>query len=70
MFADANNLQFVFQNGVLPDVMTPLGILLEKCPCFQVKTLQQQDSGCDLDKMFAIGNKQNYEYQKHFNCYF
>ena len=28
MFADAN-MQYVFQNGVLPDVMTPLGILLE-----------------------------------------
>ena len=22
---------------------------------FQVKTLQQQDSGCDLDKMFIMG---------------
>ena len=28
MFAGAN-MQYVFQNGVLPDVMTPLGILLE-----------------------------------------
>ena len=28
MFADAN-MQHVFQNGVLPDVMTPPGILLE-----------------------------------------
>ena len=28
MFAGANML-YVFQNGVLPDVMTPLGILLE-----------------------------------------
>ena len=28
MFTDAN-MQYVFQNGVLPDVMTPLGILLE-----------------------------------------
>ena len=28
MFADAN-MQYVFQNGVLPDVVTPVGILLE-----------------------------------------
>ena len=28
MFTDAN-MQYVFQNGVLTDVMTPLGILLE-----------------------------------------
>ena len=28
MFAGAN-MQHVFQNGVLPDLMTPLGILLE-----------------------------------------
>ena len=28
MFAGAN-MQYVFQNGVLPDVMTPLGTLLE-----------------------------------------
>ena len=53
MFADAN-VQYVFQNGVLPDVMTPLGILLKNAR-FQVKTLQQQDSGCDLDKMLVIG---------------
>ena len=53
MFADAN-MQSVFQNGVLPDVMTPLRILLENAR-FQVKTLQQQDSGFDLDKMLVIG---------------
>ena len=45
--------------------MTPLGILLEnvhtdgafigKCAYRWRKTLQQQDSGCDLDKMFTIG---------------
>ena len=51
MFADAN-MQYVFQSGVLPDVMR---YFIGKCACFQVKTLQQQDSGCDLDKMFAIG---------------
>ena len=28
MFAGAN-MQYVFQNGVLPDAMTPLSILLE-----------------------------------------
>ena len=28
MFADTS-MQYVFQNGVLPDVMTPPGILLE-----------------------------------------
>ena len=28
MFASAK-MQYVFQNGILPDVMTPLGILLE-----------------------------------------
>ena len=28
MFAGAN-MQYVFQNGVLPDIMTPLVILLE-----------------------------------------
>ena len=28
MFAGAN-IQYLFQNGALPDVMTPLGILLE-----------------------------------------
>ena len=28
MFADAN-MQYVVQNGFFPDVMTPLGILLE-----------------------------------------
>ena len=28
MFAGAN-MQYVFQNGVIPDVMTPLGTLLE-----------------------------------------
>ena len=52
MFADAN-MQYVVQNGVLPDVMTPPGILLENAR-FQFKTLQQ-DFGFDLDKMLVIG---------------
>ena len=30
MFAGAN-MQYVFQNGVLPDVITPLGIFIGKC---------------------------------------
>ena len=51
MFADAN-IQYVFQNGVLPDVMTPLGILLENT---RVSKSKLYNSGCDLDKMFVIG---------------
>ena len=57
MFAGAN-MQYVFQNGVLPDIMTPLVILLENVDTdgvFPCKTLQQQDSGCNLDKMFIMG---------------
>ena len=65
MFAGAN-VQYVFQNGVLPDVTTPLGILLENAHTDRVKTLQQQqESGCDLEKSVYNGicsqikNKQN-----------
>ena len=54
MFAGAN-MQYVLQNGVLPDVMTPLGILLENAHTDGVfSSLNQQESGCDLDKMFKM----------------
>ena len=36
MFAGAN-MKYVFQNGVLPNVMTPLGILLENARVSQSK---------------------------------
>ena len=58
MFAGAD-VQYVSQNGVLPYIMTQLGILLEmriQMACFQAKTLQQQqESGCDLDNVFLMG---------------
>ena len=64
MFPDAN-MEYVFQNDVLPDIMTSpgtsLGILLENARVSKSKTLQQQDSGSDLDKMLQLDLLSNQE---------
>ena len=58
MFTGAN-MQYVFQNGVLPDVMTPPGILLENAHTKRMfpsqKAYNNNKRGCDLDKVFIMG---------------